>query len=131
MRLLRQMLIGPLVLTTALSTSAFGQTRHALDPAAMAEAVAQHAAAHDADRAAIHEALARPEVRGVAASAGINLDRLSAAVGTMNGADLERAAAAARNVNDALVGGATTLVISTTTIIIALLVIIIVLLAVD
>jgi hypothetical protein len=131
MRTLRKLLVGPLVLLTALSTSAFAQERHVVNPAALADAVSQHVVNQDADRAAIREAFARPEVRDVAAKTGLDLARLSAAVDTMSAGDLARAADAARQVNDRLVGGATTLVISTTTIIIVLLVVILIILAVD
>jgi len=55
---------------------------------------------------------------------GVDLGRANAAVSTLNGADLERTASAARDVNDALTGGASTVVISTTTIIIVLLVLV-------
>lgn len=130
MRTLRPVLAGSFVLVLALSASAFAQERHAVDPAALAHSVTQHVAAQDADRAAIHEALARPEVREMAGRAGIDLDRVDQSVDTLTGQSLDRMASAARDVNQALVGGASTVVISTTTIIIALLVIIIIILAV-
>jgi hypothetical protein len=57
--------------------------------------------------------------------------RVIAVADTLAGADLERAAEAARQVNEPLVGGASTVVISTTTIIIALLVLILIIVAVD
>ena len=60
---------------------------------------------------------------------GVDLGRANAAVSTLAGADLERTANAARQVNDALTGGASTVVISTTTIIIILLVIILLIVA--
>jgi hypothetical protein len=129
MRTLRKLIVGPLV-ATMMATSAFAQTRHVVDPAAVAATVADHARQEAADRAAIREALSRSEVRRVAASAGIDLERVTAGVDTLGGDALQRAAAAARDVNDSLVGGAT-LVISTTTIIIALLVVILILIAVD
>ena len=74
----------------------------------------------------MREALARPEVRGVAASMGLDLNKMDGAVDTMNAAQIAQAASTARQVNDQLVGGASTVVISTTTIIIALLVIILI-----
>jgi hypothetical protein len=66
----------------------------------------------------------------MAASMGIDLARANAAVDTVAGAELERAANAARQVNQQLVGGASTIVISTTTIIIILLLVIILIIAV-
>jgi hypothetical protein len=102
-----------------------------VDPAAISSAVAQHVIDQDADRAAVHEALGRPEVRDVAARTGVSLDTLTAAVDTMAGSDLQRAAEAAREVNQSLVGGQSRLVISTTTIIIILLLVILIVVAVD
>jgi hypothetical protein len=131
MRTFRMLFVAPLMLVLAFSSSAFAQERHAVNPAALADAVSQHVAQQDADRAAIHEALARPEVRQMASTAGVDLDRIANAVDTLNGDSLNRAASAARDVNQALVGGASTVVISTTTIIIALLVVLLIILAVD
>ena len=129
MRLVNQLLVLPLCALMMMSTSAFAQQQHAVDPGAIAGAVAQHAAAQDADRAAVRDALTRPEVREIASHMGVDLTRADAAVATMSGADLQQAASAARQVNSSLVGGASTIVISTTTIIIALLIIIIIIIA--
>jgi hypothetical protein len=129
MRLVKQLLVLPLALLMVVSTSAFAQQQHAVDPAAIAGAVTQHVAAQDANRAAVRDALARPQVREVAARMGVDLTRVDAAVATMSGADLQQAASAAQQVNTALVGGASTVVISTTTILIALLVVIIIVIA--
>ena len=129
---IRKILAVPLMILMALAAmpaSAATQQRHAVDPAAIAGAVAQHVAAQDADRAAIREALGRPEVQGVAKQVGIDLVPLNASVGTLAGADLDRTAAAARQVNDALTGGASNIVISTTTLIIILLVVILLIVA--
>jgi hypothetical protein len=60
----------------------------------------------------------------------VDTERVSASVSTFSGADLERAATAARQVNQALAGGASTVVLSTTTIIIILLVVILIIVAV-
>lgn len=103
--------------------------RHAVAPNAIAQAVAQRVAQQDTDRATIREALARPEVKDVAATAGIDLTKVSAAVETMNAAQLAQAATQAQQVNESLVGGASTITISTTTIIIVLLVVILILIA--
>ena len=130
MHSLRTLLAGSLVLAIALSSSAYGQDRHAVDRTTLADAVSQHVDKQEAGRAAIREALGRPAVRDAASKAGIDVDRLSAGVETMAGADLERAAAAARDVNQSLVGGASNITISTTTIIIALLVIILLIVAI-
>lgn len=131
MRTLRQLLVGPLVLVIGLSSNAFAQQRHLVDPAALSGAVSQRAAAEDADRAAVREALARPEVRDVAAKIGLDMERVSATAETMSGDELARAASSARQVNDSLAGGASVVVISTTTIIIILLLVILIIVVAD
>jgi hypothetical protein len=131
MRTVRQLLIAPLIVILGFTSTAFAQQRHAVDPAALAATVSQHAAQQDADRAAIREALARSAVRDVAAKAGMDVERLAAAVDTLSGTQLQQAADAARQVNETLVGGASTIVISTTTIIIILLVLLLIVVAVD
>ena len=112
------------------SSPVFAGEQHVVAPSELASTVAGHVASQDADRAAVHEALARPEVRDVVSSIGVNLDRVQAAVDTMSGTDLAQAGHAARQVNQQLVGGASTVVISTTTIIIILLLVIILIIAV-
>lgn len=131
MRTLRTLLVTPLVFVTALAPTAVAQERHVVDPAAMATALTQHVAKHDADRAIVREALARPEVRDVAAKTGIDLNPLTAAVDTLSGDELQRAADAARQVNERLVGGQRGFYISTTTIIIVLLLVILIIVAVN
>ncbi len=129
MTLARKILVFPLMVLMMASSSAFADAQHLVSPSQLAAAVADHVARQDADRAAIREALARPEVQTMATSMGIDLARANAAVDTVAGAELERAATAARQVNQRLVGGASTIVISTTTIIIVLLLLIVLILA--
>jgi hypothetical protein len=129
MRFLRQLLVFPLMLVTMAASPAFADSQHLVAPGQLAATVTDHVAHQDANRAAIREALARPEVRDVASSMHVDLARATSAVETMTGADLEQAANAAKKVNQQLVGGASTVVISTTTIIIALLVLIILIVA--
>jgi hypothetical protein len=130
MQTARRFLVFPAVALLVASSSAFAEEQHAVPPSQLASTIAGHVAQQDANRAAIHEALARPEVQAVASSIGIDLARATAAVDTMSSADLQRAASAAQQVNQQLVGGASTIVISTTTIIIALLLIIILIIAI-
>jgi hypothetical protein len=130
MRTIRQFLVFPLVLVTAMAAPAFADVQHLVPPAQLTATVTDRVAAQDASRAAIREALARPEVQGVAASMHLDLSRASAAIETLTGTDLEQAANAARTVNQQMVGGASTLVISTTTIIIILLLVIILIIAI-
>jgi hypothetical protein len=131
MTTVRSLLIFLLVLMLIAPGRAFAAQQHIVSPNAIAATTADHAAAPSTDRAAVREALARPEVRTAAARLGVQMDRLDAAVNTLSGADLERAASTARQVNDQLVGGASTVTISTTTIIIVLLIIILIVVAAD
>lgn len=125
----RPFLTVPLIVLTMASATDAGQ-QHIVAPDQLAATVADHVAARDASRAAVHEALARPEVQAIASSMGVDAARAAATVDTMDGAELQRAAEAARQVNEQLVGGASTIVISTTTLIIILLLIIILILAI-
>jgi hypothetical protein len=131
MKTVRKFLVLPLAFVTLAVGTASAAQQHIITPSQMSAAVAERTAAQDADRASIREALARPEVKNVAASMGVDVDRLNNAVGTMNASELTEAAATARQVNDQLVGGASTVVISTTTIIIALLVVILIVVIAD
>jgi hypothetical protein len=130
MRTIRQLLVFPLVLVTAMAAPAFADVQHLVPPGQLTATVTDRVAAQDASRAAIREALARPEVRDVATSMHLDLSRAAAAIETLAGADLAQAANAARTVNEQLVGGASTVVISTTTIIIILLLVIILIIAI-
>ncbi len=128
MRQFQKLLVLPLACVMAMSTSALAQ-EHVVPRDILAAAVTDHVARQDGDRDAIRTALSHSQVRAMAVKMGVDLTRADAAVATITGADLERAAVAARQVNDALAGGASTIVISTTTIIIALLIVIIILVA--
>jgi hypothetical protein len=130
MRIFRQLLLAPLVMMLAVSTSAYAQERHAVDPSVLSQTVAGHVASQDASRQAIHDVLKRQDVRDAAAQAGFDLERMNASVDTLGGAALDQVAAAAQKVDQSLVGGAN-VVVSTTTIIIALLVVILIIVAVD
>jgi hypothetical protein len=127
----RRLFVLPLAALLALSSTPAVAGQHVVPPSQVAATLADHVAKQNADRTTVREALARPEVQRVAATIGLDLARATAAVDTMSGADLERAATAARDVNKQLVGGASTVVISTTTVIIALLIVIIIILVAD
>ena len=141
MRTIRQLLVFPLVLVTAMAAPAFADLsrqgaesatadlQHLVPPGQLTATVTDRVAAQDASRAAIREALARPEVRDIATSMHLDVSRAAAAIETLTGADLEQTANAARTVNQQLVGGASSVVLSTTTIIIILLVIILLIVA--
>ena len=127
MRMIRSVVATSLIAILAVAVPASAGQRHAVAPEAIAQAVAQGVAQQDTDRAAIKEALARPEVKNVAAAAGIDLAKVDAAVDTMDATQLSQVAGQAQQVNASLVGGASTITISTTTIIIVLLVVILIL----
>jgi len=130
MKLLRTLFVFPLVVLMMASSSAFAGQQHLVNPSQLATTVADGAAKQDTNRATVREALERPEVQAVASKLGLDLSKATAAVDTLAGADLEKAANAAQQVNEQLVGGASTVVISTTTIIIILLLVIILIIAV-
>lgn len=131
MKTARTLLVLALTAFMMLPGSAYAGQQHIVTPNQLASTIADRTAAQDADREAVREALNRPEVRGVAESMGVAMDRLDRTVDTMSATDLAQAASAARQVNEQLVGGASTVTISTTTIIIALLVIILIVLIAD
>jgi hypothetical protein len=122
----RKLLALPLMLLVALAAPAFADTQHAVDPGALSTIVGQRVAQHDADRAAIREALGRQEVRDIAARMGLDLGQAAASLNTLSGSDLSRAGDTARQLNQQLVGGASTVTLQTTTIIIILLVVILI-----
>jgi len=81
-----------------------------------------------ADRQAIQAMLQREDVRQVAGSAGLDLERAGAAAAILSGPSLEMLAAQARAVNaGGIVGGEGSVVITTTGIIIILLILILLL----
>jgi hypothetical protein len=129
MPVLRQLLAVLLILLTIATGSAVADERHVIDPTQLAAAMRQHVGAQDIDRAAVREALARPDVQRVAASIGVDLNRVTSSVDTLSGRELQQAAMTARQINQSLVGGASSITISTTTIIILLLVLIVLILA--
>ena len=126
----RTLLVFPLIALMIGSSPAFAGPQHIVTPSQLATTVADSAVKQDTERATVREALERPEVQAVASKLGLDVTRAVAAVDAMSGADLEKAATAAQQVNDQLVGGASTVVISTTTIIIILLLVIILIIAV-
>ena len=105
--------------------AAFAQQTHVVNQSALDQAVQQRVSQDQADRDAIRSFLQNPQVKSVAAKAGLSVAKAEAAVSTLQGDELRQAASQARAVNKDLAGGAT-VVITTTTIILILLVIIII-----
>ena len=83
------------------------QTTHAAPLAALDAAVQQHVDTTADDREAVLRVLRNSDVKAVAERAGIDLRRASGAVSTLQGDDLTRVAAQARQAENALAGGAT------------------------
>ena len=108
-----------------------GAQDHVIGKSALDKAVQERVAREQTDREAIRSLLQRKEVRDIAAKAGLSLEKAQAAVSTLQGADLEQAAAQAREAQNNLAGGASTIVISTTTIIIILLLVILIVVVAD
>jgi pyruvate/2-oxoglutarate dehydrogenase complex dihydrolipoamide acyltransferase (E2) component len=130
MTTVRRALVGFLVLLMAMASPAAANQQRP-DVKDLAATVAAHAAQQDADRAAVREALARPDVREVASKMGVDLERMTASVETLGGSDLAQAATFAGQVNQQYVGGASTIVISTTTVIIILLIVLLIVVVAD
>jgi hypothetical protein len=129
MRIVRRSLA--VCLAVLLMAPTAGAQNHVIGKAALEQAV-QNRVSHDqADREAIRSLLQRAEVRDIAASAGLSLDKAEAAVSILQGSDLQQAAAQARQVQNDLAGGASTIVISTTTVIIVLLLVILIIVVAD
>ena len=124
-------LVAILLMVTAAAPRLQAQTAHAAPQSALDAAVQQHVDTTTADREAVLRVLGRSEVKGIAERAGIDLRRATGAVSTLQGEDLGRVAAQARQAENALAGGQSKIVISTTMIIISLLVLILIIVAVD
>jgi len=130
MPMIRALLVLSLSLLLLIATPVQADQQHIVAPSQLAATVTNRVAQQDAERASIAEALARPEVRRAAEAMGADMSRVEAAARTLAGADLERAAHAARDVNDELAGGASSITIGTTTLIIILLLVILIIVAV-
>jgi hypothetical protein len=124
MKMFRRIL-GTTLAVMLCAPAAFAQQTHVINQSALDQAVQQRVSQDQADRDALRSFLQNPAVKGVAAKAGLSVDRAEAAVSTLQGDELRQAASQARAVTRDLAGGST-VVISTTTIIIVLLIIILI-----
>jgi hypothetical protein len=95
----------------------FAEPAHVVTGPEIQARIDQKIQSEAADRQAIRDLLARPEVRRVAGSAGLNLQRADAAIGTLSGSELSRLAAQARQANSEI-GGRRTVTMTWTTVII-------------
>ena len=107
-----------------LSSVASAQTTHVASPAALQNAIQTHAATIAADRAAVTRVLTTSTARTVASQLGLDLTRAEAAVATLEGTDLAKAAASARAIETPLSGGSNTIVIGTTTLLLLIIILI-------
>jgi pyruvate/2-oxoglutarate dehydrogenase complex dihydrolipoamide acyltransferase (E2) component len=81
-----------------------------------------------AARKSVQNVLARPEVRQVAARAGVDLDRAQVVVSALSGEDLQAVADQAQRVDETLAGGSS-IVVTSTAVIIGLLILIVLIVA--
>jgi len=100
---------------------------HAVSQGDLDALVTAHAESLDADRTALQEWLARPDVARIAATAGIDILRADAAVATLDAEDARQLAVQVAELDASLAGAADAITIQTTTLIIVLLVLIIIL----
>ena len=118
-------ILGTALAVLMCAPAVWAQQTHVIDKSALAQAVQQRVSQDQADREAIRTFLQNPQVRSVAANAGLSVEKAESAVSVLQGDQLRQAAGQARAVNQDLAGGAT-VVITTTTIIIILLIIILI-----
>ena len=127
MQMFRRVLGVTLAIMLA-APAAWAQQTHVVNKSALDRAVQQRVTQDQADRDSLRTFLQNPQVKSVAAKAGLSVEQAEAAVSTLQGDELRQAAGQARAVNQDLAGGST-VVISTTTIIIILLLVIILIVA--
>lgn len=129
MRLVSRALVLVLVVSFAMPRVS-AQQQHVVDQSAIQNALDQHAERTSAKRQTIRAALSQPDVLKVAERLGLDVARADAAIGTLDGAELDRVAAQAQVVNDELSGGQT-VTLNLVWIILGLLVLILLIVAVD
>jgi hypothetical protein len=118
-------ILGTTLTVLMCAPAAWAQQTHVINKSALDQAVQQRVSQEQADRDTLRSFLQNPQVKSVAAKAGLSVEQAEAAVSTLQGDQLRQAAGQARAVNQDLAGGAT-VVITTTTIILVLLVIILI-----
>ena len=121
---IKEMIVAALVVSLGLgSLPANAQEAGVVvDRAAVQQALTQKVLSDETAREAIRTLLGRADVKAMGGDLGLDVRRATMAVSSLEGADLQRAAARATAANDILAGGATTVSIS----LVALLLIIII-----
>jgi hypothetical protein len=100
---------------------------HVVGQDQMQAAIAARTGDEAAKRGEIQRLLARPEVRRLAETSGLDLERARAAAANLEGDELQRLAGQAALANGQLEGGSTIVIASSTVIIILLIVLLLVL----
>lgn len=109
------------------SSPAFAQQVHVVDPAAMSRAVAEKANQENTQRELLQRILNRADVREMAGRMGLSVERAESAVATLDGEELSQLAWYAGGVEASIVGGANnTVIISTTTLLLGLILLILI-----
>ena len=125
MRFSNQIVALVLIPAFLFASPAFAQQSRVVDAALMNQALADKAASETAQRDLVRRVLDRSDARQVAANLGLTVERASAAVETLSGAELNTLAQHASAVEaSALAGGASTVVISVTTLLLLLIIVI-------
>lgn len=122
-------ILGAIVLCAAVAGSSFAAEaqRHVVGAVDIQAQIDAQGSQVRADHQAIQSLLERPAVRQLAASAGLDLKRASAAASVLSGDQLTDLAARARTANSALSGGqSVTLTYGLITIILLIIIILIV-----
>jgi hypothetical protein len=108
---------------------AASSAQHIATPQDLQQAIADRAAADQANRTAVTQALERDDARALAARMGLNIKDAQQAVQQMSSDQLARAAEAARAAQAAdldQAGGSTTIVISLTTLLLIIIVVLLI-----
>lgn len=124
-RVLTYIMIGVLAVTTPMAYAAEAPAGIA-SQADLDRALATSAHQEDAARDTIKSLLHREDVAAIAAGAGLDLRRAEAAVGTLQGDELQSLAAQAANVDSQLAGGDTIISISLVTLLLIIIIVILV-----
>lgn len=122
-RAFRPMIVAVLALIAA-PAGIQAQESHVVDEADLRRAVARDGERAAADREAIRQVLASPDVEAVAERMGLDLDEARSALPTLTDEEASVLAERARQVDDHLAAGQESFTISTTWIIIGLLILI-------
>lgn len=123
LRAFRPLILAVLALVVA-PAGIRAQEAHVVDEVDLRQAVARDGERATADREAIREVLARPDVEAVAERMGLDLEDARSALPTLSDEEAFLLAERARQVDDHLAAGQESFTISTTWIIIGLLILI-------